>query len=88
MTQAVDKKQIIEDFKINANDTGSSKVQIALLTARIQHLTGHLKTHPKDFHSCKGLIGLTNQRRKHLKYLKKKGLEKYNEMLKRLNLRR
>ena len=88
MTQAVDKKQIIEDFKINENDTGSSKVQIALLTARIQHLTGHLKTHPKDFHSRKGLIGLTSLRRKHLSYLKEEGVEKYNEMLKRLNLRR
>ncbi|PIP58807.1 MAG: 30S ribosomal protein S15 [Verrucomicrobia bacterium CG_4_10_14_3_um_filter_43_23] len=84
----MDKQQIIEDFKINPKDTGSSEVQIALVTARIKHLTGHLKLHPKDFHSRKGLIALTNLRRKHLNYLKKKDLEKYNDMLQRLSLRR
>lgn len=84
----VDKNKIISEFQLDDKDTGSCEVQIALLTARIVHLTDHLRTHRKDFHSRRGLIGMTSRRRKLLDYLKRKDLKKYNEMLQRLNLRR
>ena len=84
----VDKAKIISEFQLDGKDTGSCEVQIALLTARIVHLTDHLRTHRKDFHSRRGLIGMTSRRRKLLDYLKRKDLKKYNEMLQRLNLRR
>lgn len=83
-----DKDQIISEFRIHEKDTGSSEVQIALLTARINHLTEHLRTHRKDFHSRRGLIALTVRRRKLLDYLKRTELEKYNDVVKRLKLRR
>ena len=69
-------------------DTGSCEVQIALLTARIVHLTGHLKEHRKDYHSRRGLIAMTNKRRSLLDYLKRTNLEKYSEIIKQLKLRR
>ncbi|MDP0498653.1 MAG: 30S ribosomal protein S15 [Verrucomicrobiota bacterium JB022] len=84
----VDKASVIADFKTHESDTGSPEVQIALLTARIVHLTDHLRTHRKDFHSRRGLIALTNRRRKLLDYVKKHDLEKYKSMLERLKLRR
>ncbi|MDX2111186.1 MAG: 30S ribosomal protein S15 [Verrucomicrobiota bacterium] len=83
-----DKSTIITDFRIHEKDTGSSEVQIALLSARISHLTDHLRAHRKDFHSRRGLIALTVRRRKLLDYLKRTNLEKYNEVIKRLKLRR
>lgn len=85
---AVDKQQIITDYKTKDGDTGSPEVQIALLTARIAHLTDHLRTHRKDFHSRRGLIHMTNRRRKLLDYIKRKDLNRYNEIIKRLKLRR
>ena len=88
MTEAIDKNQIIAEYKTHDSDTGSSEVQIALLTARIAHLTEHLRSNRKDFHSRRGLIAMTNRRRKLLNYVKKHDLEKYQELLKRLNLRR
>ena len=88
MSNAINKTQIIEDYKTKDNDTGSSEVQIALLSARIAHLTEHLRTHRKDFHSRRGLIHMTNRRRKLLDYLKKNDLNRYNEIIKRLKLRR
>lgn len=87
-TVTIVKKPIIKDYRKHDNDTGSCEVQIALLTARVNHLTQHLRTHRKDFHSRRGLIGMTSRRRKLLDYVKKHDLEKYNELLKRLNLRR
>ncbi|MDQ8202130.1 30S ribosomal protein S15 [Pelagicoccus sp. SDUM812003] len=85
---SVDKTQIISDFKTHDSDTGSADVQIALLTARINHLTEHLREHRKDFHTRRGLLAMAARRRKLLNYLKKHDLEKYNELLQRLNLRK
>ena len=82
------KSEIITQFKTHEADTGSSEVQIALLTARINHLTDHLREHRKDFHSRRGLIAMTSRRRKLLDYLKRNELEKYNDIVKRLGLRR
>lgn len=82
------KDDTIKDFQLHESDTGSSEVQIALLTRRIVHLTDHLRTHRKDFHSRRGLIAMTSRRRKLLNYVKRKDLDKYNEIIKKLNLRR
>jgi len=84
----INKAEIIKDFQREGKDTGSSEVQIALLTARIKHLTQHLSTHAKDKHSRRGLIHLVNQRRKLLTYIKKVNPAKYLELLKRLELRK
>lgn len=86
--KTIDKETIIKDYKTHDSDTGSSDVQIALLSARINHLTEHLREHRKDFHTRRGLLAMTSRRRKLLDYLKKHDLEKYNELLQRLNLRR
>jgi len=84
-----DKKQkIIEDFKTHSRDTGSSEVQIALLTERINILGDHFKQHKKDFHSRRGLLALVGRRRRLLNYLKKKDAQKYEEVLEKLNLRK
>ncbi len=85
---AVKKNEIIEKFKIHPTDTGSSEVQIALLTERITYLTEHFKIHKKDHHSRQGLLKLVGHRRSLLDYLKKKNLEKYRTILKELNLRK
>jgi len=84
----VDKQAIIKEFGANENDTGSCEVQIALLTARVKHLTEHLRTHRKDFHSRRGLIALTARRRKLLDYLKRTEFNRYTAILERLKLRR
>lgn len=88
MSEAIDKAKVIAEYKTHDGDTGSSEVQIALLTARISHLTEHLRTHRKDFHSRRGLIHMTNRRRKLLNYLKRQDLQKYEEIIKSLGLRR
>lgn len=85
---AVSKNEIIEKFKIHPTDTGSSEVQIALLTDRIQYLTEHFKVHKKDHHSRQGLLKLVGQRRSLLDYLKKKDVNKYRTMLQELGLRK
>lgn len=82
------KSEIISQFKAHESDTGSSEVQIALLTARINHLTDHLRTHRKDFHSRRGLLQMASRRRKLLDYVKRHDLGKYNEILAKLNLRK
>lgn len=84
----LDKNTVITDFKTHESDTGSPEVQIALLTQRITHLTEHLRTHRKDFHSRRGLIAMTSRRRKLLDYVKRHDLDKYKELLERLKLRR
>ncbi len=84
----ISKPEIISDYKTHDKDTGSSEVQIALLTARINHLTEHLRTHRKDFHSRRGLLQMAARRRKLLDYVKRHDLEKYAELLQRLKLRR
>jgi small subunit ribosomal protein S15 len=85
---AVKKSEIIEKFKIHPTDTGSSEVQIALLTDRIQYLTEHFKEHKKDHHSRQGLLKLVGQRRSLLDYLKKKDINKYRNILQELGLRK
>ncbi len=84
----VDKEAIIKEFGENENDTGSCEVQIALLTARIKHLTEHLRSHRKDFHSRRGLIAMTARRRKLLDYLKRNSFNRYSVILEKLKLRR
>lgn len=85
---AEDKSTIIENYRQHDTDTGSGEVQVALLSARIAHLTEHLRVHRKDFHSRRGLIAMTVRRRKLLDYMKREDLGKYNEIVKRLKLRR
>ncbi|MGI8494891.1 MAG: 30S ribosomal protein S15 [Pyrinomonadaceae bacterium] len=82
------KEQIVGDYKLHGSDTGSSQVQVALLTQRINELTEHFKVHKKDNHSRRGLLKMVSQRRKHLDYLKRTNIEQYHEMVKRLGLRR
>jgi small subunit ribosomal protein S15 len=85
---AQDKQAVVNDYKRGDNDTGSPEVQVALLTARIEDLSGHFKEHIHDHHSRQGLLRLVNQRRKLLDYLKKKDLERYRELIARLGLRK
>lgn len=82
------KSKVVDEFKRTENDTGSPEVQVALLTARIQHLTNHFKTHKHDHHSRRGLLRLVNQRRSLLDYLKKKDIQRYRDLIERLGLRR
>ena len=82
------KKQIINNFKVHSQDTGSAQVQIALLTERITLLTEHFKLHKKDFHSRRGLLILVGKRRRLLNYLKHKDSAKYQEIIGKLNLRK
>ena len=82
------KSQVIEQYKLHEGDTGSPEVQIALLTARINHLNEHLKLHKKDHHSRRGLLKMVGQRRGLLNYLKEKDIERYRAILASLNLRK
>lgn len=83
-----EKSKIITDFAKNKGDTGSAEVQIAILTAKIENLKEHLLEHKKDNHSRRGILLMVAKRRKLLTYLKKKNIEKYNEILEKLNLRK
>ena len=83
-----EKARIVEEYKIHEGDTGSVEVQVALLTARIRHLTEHLKKHPKDYHSRRGLMKMVGRRRKLLKYLRKRKPEVYKELIEKLGLRK
>jgi len=80
------KKEVIKKFKTSKEDTGSPEVQIALLSKRIEELSGHLKTHKKDFHSRRGLLQIVNKRRRMLTYLKRSNEERYNEVTKKLGI--
>lgn len=89
MSLGKDRKiEIVKEFGSSEKDTGSTEVQIALLTTRIKELTEHFKVHKKDHASRRGLLKLVGQRRRLLKYLKKTDLEGYRAILKRLNLRK
>ncbi len=83
----VNKQEIVKDCQIHENDSGSAEVQIAILTARIRHLTEHLKKHPKDFHTRRGLLKLVGRRRKMLRYIKANKPEVYIELINKLGLR-
>ena len=85
---SIDTQKIIADNARGANDTGSPEVQVALLTGRIEQLTGHFKIHKKDHHSRRGLLQLVNRRRSLLDYLKRKDNERYKALIEKLGLRR
>ena len=82
------KAQIISDYQRKAGDSGSSEVQIALLTARINDLTGHFKEHVKDHHSRRGLLRMVSRRRTLLDYLKRTDVDSYRSLIQRLGLRK
>jgi len=82
------KTEILSEFKQHEGDTGSPEVQIALLTARINQLTEHLKEHKKDHHSRRGLLMMVGQRRRLLNYLSNKEINRYREIVSKLGLRR
>jgi small subunit ribosomal protein S15 len=82
------KDEIILEYATNDGDTGSPEVQVALLTSRIRHLTEHMREHKHDFHSRRGLLQMVGQRRRLLKYLQKKDVERYRSLIGRLGLRR
>jgi small subunit ribosomal protein S15 len=85
---SIDTSKIIQEFGRVPNDTGSPEVQVALLSARIEHLSEHFKTHKQDHHSRRGLLMMVNQRRSLLGYLKKKDSTRYQTLIERLGLRR
>jgi len=85
---AARKQELVQEYARNKEDTGSPEVQIAILSERIRNLTEHLATHPKDFHSRRGLLVTVGQRRSQLDYLKRKDVARYETVIERLGLRR
>ena len=85
---SIDTQAIIKEYQKDPSDTGSADVQIALLTARIRHLTEHFKTHKKDHHSRRGLLKLVSQRKKLLSYVKNNNITSYAELISRLGIRK
>lgn len=83
-----EKNAVISNYKINEKDSGSPEVQVALLTTRINNLTGHFKNHVKDFHSRRGLLKLVGQRRRLLGYLRKESIQRYTKLINDLGLRK
>ena len=79
---------VMEQFRLHQTDTGSPEVQVALLSQRIEHLTGHFKTHIKDHHSRRGLLKLVGQRRRLLDYLKDNDFDRYQGLIQRLGIRK
>ena len=82
------KQQLIEEYKIHENDTGSPEVQIAILTDKINYLNEHLRIHKKDHHSRRGLLKMVGQRRHLLNYLKDQDVQRYRDLINKLGLRR
>lgn len=85
---AVKKQEIVQDYQRSPGDTGSPEVQVALLSAEIEHLSNHFKTHIHDHHSRQGLLRKVSHRRKLLDYLKRNDVERYRSLIGRLGLRR
>ncbi|MCP4522598.1 MAG: 30S ribosomal protein S15 [Candidatus Gracilibacteria bacterium] len=83
-----DKQKIVDQFGQNAGDTGTPAVQVAILTSEIENLKNHLLEHKKDNHSRRGILKMVAKRRKLLSYLKRKDIEKYNEVIEKLSLRK
>ena len=83
-----EKERIIKKYKLHERDTGSANVQVALLTEEIKKLLLHLKKHPKDFHSKRGLLKMVAKRRKLLKYLKEENVKEYNKIIKAIGLKK
>jgi small subunit ribosomal protein S15 len=88
MLTAEEKEKIVKKYNLHETDTGSPEVQIALLTEEIKKLVLHFKTHPKDFHSKRGLLKMVDKRRKFLNYLKEENTRRYNAFIKRLGLKK
>ena len=88
MSNTVAKPEIINEYKTHEKDTGSSEVQVALLTQRINHLTDHLREHKHDHHSRRGLLLMVGQRRRLLDYLRRQDVERYRSLIAKLGLRR
>lgn len=84
---AIDREAVIEKYRLHENDRGSARVQVALLTARINHLTGHFRAHHKDHHSRRGLLKMVGQRRRLLDYIRATDLEQYRQLIADLGLR-
>ncbi len=82
------KAQVVQEYQTAKADTGSPEVQVALMTTRINELTGHFKIHVKDHHSRRGLLRLVSKRRKLLDYLKRKNADRYRSLIQRLGLRK
>lgn len=88
MAVVVNKEEIIREHQAREGDTGSTEVQVAILSKRISHLTDHLRTHKHDFHTRRGLLKLVGKRRRLLKYLQKTDVERYRALITKLGLRR
>lgn len=88
MLSAAQKQAIVEEYRLSDTDTGSTEVQVALLTANINQLTPHFVAHKKDHHSRRGLLRMVNQRRKLLDYLKNKDVARYRSLIERLGIRK
>lgn len=88
MLDTKEKEKIIKEFKVHEKDTGSAEVQIALLSKEIKELLSHLKKHPKDFHSKRGLLKMVAKRKKLLTYLKEKDIKKHNSIIKKIGLKK
>ena len=88
MAVAEQKAEIIQEHRTHEGDTGSPEVQVAVLTRRISHLTEHLREHKHDYHSRRGLLKMVGRRRRLLKYLQKKDVERYRALIAKLGLRR
>ncbi len=88
MAVVAHKEEIMQEHRTHEDDTGSPEVQVAVLTRRIAHLTEHLREHKHDFHSRRGLLKLVGRRRRLLKYLQKKDVERYRALIAKLGLRR
>jgi small subunit ribosomal protein S15 len=82
------KQEVIKTYRTHAKDTGSPEVQVSMLTERINHLTEHLRTHPKDFHSRRGLLMMVGKRRRLLQYVGREDQERYRLLIDKLGLRR
>ena len=88
MAVVENKEEIIREHRVHEDDTGSTEVQVAVLTQRIAHLTEHLREHKHDYHSRRGLLKMVGKRRRLLKYLQKKDVERYRALIAKLGLRR
>ena len=88
MLTTAEKEKVMSKYKLHERDTGSAEVQVALLTEEIGRLTKHLKKHPKDNHSRRGLLGMVSRRKKLLDYLSKEDPRRYNSIIKKLDLKR
>ena len=82
------RERLTKDYQVHESDTGSTEVQVAVLTERIKQVTDHLRTHKKDVHSRRGLVGLVSKRRRLLKYLSQEDVDRYQSLIARLGLRR